>query len=95
MNNEILLTLIALAVMVAVAVWVQKYLKPEPVTKVADEQLRQARILALKHRAAAEEHEAMADMLDSRVKRLESVQPTKVEVMPASFTFHDTQFGGL
>lgn len=70
--NELGLTVIGLLALVAVGVWAMKNLKPEGVLKVASEQLAQARVQAIKHRAAAEEHAALADMYEVRQQRLEA-----------------------
>lgn len=69
--NEILLGGSVLIAVAAVAYWSWRHAKPTDVTKIAAEQLRQARIFALEHRAAYEQHKALADMYDLRVRRLD------------------------
>lgn len=70
--NEILVMLAVAAMVVVGLVYTYRHTRPaNDVTAVAAEQLRQARILQLQHRALAEEHGGLAAVYAMRVKRLE------------------------
>lgn len=80
--NDVLLACLGLTAMAALAVWAACILKRRPMDsfKLAKEQLAQSRMLNLQHRAAAEEHAALADMYEVQMTRLEGLLVLKGDV---------------
>lgn len=73
MQLELLATVGALLLMIVVGFWAMRALKAPDQLKLAATQLADARVKALQHTAAAEEHASAASMYTVRMERLEGM----------------------